>query len=82
MVNGGRKIAVSVFKNCIDLDIFYRRRNSIELAFGAIPNKNDSEAGHKTTYLLGFSGTVNDEMLYMLLHISSDGTQWIWRNNV
>ena len=78
IVNGGRKIGLKAFKHCTDLSIFYRRRNSFELAFGAIPANNvDSNS---TTYLLGFEGTVDGEKKLVYLHVSEDGRQWVWKD--
>lgn len=82
LINGGRKIAVKQFKGCRDLRIFYRRRHQQDIVFGAIPHGDNAgkSLGHRVTYLLGFIGTVNDEEKVMYLHIDTDGSQWMWKN--
>jgi len=75
-INGGRKIAIKTFRKCTDLSICYRKRNSIDLSFGAVPDKRSEP---QVTYLIGFEGTVDGELCRELIHISPDGATWIWK---
>jgi len=77
IINGGRKIAFGEYKECRDLKIFYRRRVSQDIGVG---NNIIKEKAKRVSYLLGFVGTVKDETKYVFLHISTDGTQWVWKD--
>ncbi len=77
IINGGRKISFSEFKECRDLKIFYRQRVSQDIAVG---NDIVKERAKRILYLLGFVGTVRGETKYVFLQIATDGTQWIWKD--
>ena len=77
IINGGRKIQPNVFNEMKDFHLIYARRNRINIV---LDSDKPTEKPQKF-YLFGIEGKFLDNMANsILLQISEDGTQWIWRD--
>lgn len=81
IINGGRRVRISQFAKCSDVELLYCKRHTQTLKFGNPDEDGQGKKGsHEISYILGFQGTIDEKHQEILLHISPDGREWYWRD--
>jgi hypothetical protein len=78
IINGGRRIQPTVASLMLHKKLEYARRNRMDVQIAGDDEKENPEIS--ISYIFGMHGVSGDEEKSILLHISSDGTTWCWRD--
>ncbi len=75
LINGGRRISISMQP---DTELLYAKRNRKTVLLNEI--KKNGAGVHEITYLLGLQDVIDGRQREIMIHVSSDGANWYWRN--
>ena len=78
VVNGGRSIFISNWKDVQDVKVLYARRNTKVVQLNKVAG--DGEGKREVSYILGLQGTLDGERKEVMLHISPNGADYYWRD--
>jgi len=82
IINGGRRVCIKQFNECVDIELLYCKRNTLEVEFGISDGDgHGKKKKHEVSYILGFQGTIGGEHKQIMLHIAPNGKEWYWQDH-
>lgn len=76
IINGGRLFQPVGLQDMENAVLEYAARHTRQLSMTA-----DSESSESISYLAGVKGTIENEERQLLIHVSSDGRSWSWKDH-